>query len=203
LRDKHKGLDNGPPANEDALDFPSDSDVDDARPEPHQIVPNSPGIRSSPLPTIRPPTAPPTSGSEGGFNDSDIDAMMHEDEQRAMRPSKPTAPPTGNEIDDDLEFWQQLAQGAGDDLDIDLTHNEPSKPPATKPTTTSADDDFMMDEDAWDALDTMEREAGEKTAPKPVEKPPSEPSGNPAPPPLGNTPRPMTEEEEWESMYMS
>lgn len=142
-------------------------------------------------------------------DDFDIDDMLREAAERtaAAQPtagpsttsSKAAAPTIDDEMDD-LEFWADLAKGAGN-TEIDLTLEEPptqralSKPSAG-PSTIDIDDDFDMDEDAWEALNDLETHGG------PSKQPPTLASSKPTSGGRAPVDGGMTEEEEWDKeMY--
>jgi hypothetical protein len=208
--DEAKGLVHGLPVNDEGLGM----DSDDKHNELFGPGPN-PGPSSNSRTSTPPLTAPlvsasgePTPGSKGD-DDWNLDDLIREEEQSsAVAASKAAGPSSSNELDD-LEFWAQLAGGE----EGSIRNSNLSQPEAGQATTSSkpvpagasiVDEDSLMDEDAWDAMDAMEQAgtAGDKplgdTAAREGNLPLEEEIAQlPAP----SMQKPLTEEEEWESMY--
>ncbi|KAI1795848.1 Swi3-domain-containing protein [Ganoderma leucocontextum] len=163
-RDEAKGLINGHNPNASDGSDSDDSDKDVGGPPATDVpIVTEDDSRSSPAPS-RGPSLPPSSASEGGFDDDfDIDAMIAEDEAARAHPSTTSdgsgpaapAPSKSSPADEDEEMWDAVMADFPD---------EPYAPPerqpsALKPSVQAADED----EEMWDIVREMEAEAAAKT----------------------------------------
>ena len=105
------------------------------------------------------PSVPPSSASEGGFDDFDIDAMIREDEESRAQASTstsraPNAPVPGlsSNLDDEEAMWDAVM---GDFPDEPFVPQD--RPPAAQIKVLPPPVD--EDEEMWDMVREMEMEA--------------------------------------------
>ncbi|KAH9946087.1 Swi3-domain-containing protein [Epithele typhae] len=202
-RDEFHGLINGRKPEEEGED---DSDKDEhdataARLTDHDVPLATDNERSSPS---RGPSVPPSSASELAFDDFDIDAMIHDDENARRRtstkgPSLSTTtsvPAMSSAVtDEDEAMWDAMM---GD------MSNEPTvskgQPPASKPSAPPPPEE---DEDMWDLVREAEMEA--EAATKVPAVAPASSVATPAPPtdpPGQQSAKKTADDDYWDDMYL-